>query len=91
MFKFLRTRKLKVKLLPVAATSFSAESAILVTIDPQFADLATDVSQLVADLVGHDAVAVLPIPSGALNFYEIKDSDPAWESLENIRRMHNGN
>jgi len=68
--KLFRKKQPEVRLVNVGATSLRADNSLFVTIDPQFADMLVELRDALVDLVGHQRVEVLPLPKGAVQFFQ---------------------
>lgn len=65
-------KKKQVEIVVANATKLDGTGAVVVTIDPQFADFCQDVFEELHRILGHERIAVFPLPSGAIKFYSVK-------------------
>lgn len=64
--------KAKVELVIANATKLDGTGAVVVTIDPQFAQFDQLIFDELRRILGHERLAVFPLPAGSIKFYSVK-------------------
>lgn len=65
-------KKVQVEIIKAKGHELNSERSLFVAIDPAFAHMAGFIKDELEVLLGHDRVSVMPVPSGAVEFYQIE-------------------